>query len=54
MTRLRHIATSVPDTRSREDTTHFEEKSCDPDGIIFDISGHGWAGTAEWNTPQSG
>ena len=33
-------------------TTHFEEKFRDPDGIIFDISGHGWAGTAEWSTPQ--
>ena len=33
-------------------TTHFEEKYRDPDGIIFDISGHGWAGTAEWSKPQ--
>ena len=33
-------------------TTHFEEKFRDPDGIIFDISGHGWAGTAEWSKPQ--
>jgi hypothetical protein len=23
-----------------------------PSRIIFDISGHGWAGTAEWSTPQ--
>jgi hypothetical protein len=34
-------------------TTHFEEKFRDPDGIIFDISGHGSAGTAEWSKPQS-
>jgi methylmalonyl-CoA/ethylmalonyl-CoA epimerase len=33
-------------------TTHFEQKYRDPDGIIFDISGHGWAGTAEWSQPQ--
>ena len=35
-------------------TTHFEEKYRDPDGIIFDISGHGWAGTADWSKPQAG
>jgi hypothetical protein len=33
-------------------TTDFEQKYRDPDGIIFDISGHGWAGTAEWKKPQ--
>ena len=33
-------------------TTHFAEKYRDPGGIIFDISGHGWAGTAEWSQPR--
>jgi methylmalonyl-CoA/ethylmalonyl-CoA epimerase len=33
----------VPEERK---TVFFEEKYTDPDGIVFDISQHGWAGTA--------
>jgi methylmalonyl-CoA/ethylmalonyl-CoA epimerase len=33
----------VPEERK---TIFFEEKYTDPDGIVFDISQHGWAGTA--------
>jgi hypothetical protein len=31
--------------------TSFEEKYRDPDWIIFDISSHGWAGTALEEAP---
>ncbi len=40
MAKLRHIAISVPDP---EKSAKFFR---DPDGIVFDISHHGWAGTS--------
>ena len=42
----RHGATFFMETPERGKTLYFEEKYRDPDGIIFDISHTGWAGTA--------
>jgi methylmalonyl-CoA/ethylmalonyl-CoA epimerase len=39
-------ASHFMDVPAERKTIFFEEKYKDPDGIVFDISQHGWAGTA--------
>ncbi len=32
------------DLPEQKDTLYYEAKYRDPDGVLFDISAHGWAG----------
>jgi catechol 2,3-dioxygenase-like lactoylglutathione lyase family enzyme len=39
-------ATFFRDLPEMKDTLYFERKFRDPDGVLFDLSHHGWAGTS--------
>ena len=41
-----HGGTFFLDLPDMKDTLYYERKFRDPDGIIFDISHHGWVGTS--------